>query len=84
MANEKRLDHDILAEGEATGHAHRAVGPGVALYEGPAGAMRLAAPSGCEVVHEEHATIALPPGDYDRTIVREYDHFAEESRQIAD
>ena len=84
MKDEKKLDHNRLAEGEATGHAHRAMGGGVALYEPSPGAMVLDAPSGCEVVHEEHKPIVLPPGEYDRIIVSEYDHFAEESRQVID
>lgn len=84
MAKAKKLRHNRLAEGEATGHSHRAIGADVALYETAPETIRLSAPSGCEVVHEEHKTIALPPGDYDRIVVREFDHFAEESRRVID
>jgi hypothetical protein len=84
MAKPKKLDHNVLAFGEVTNHAHRAVGAGVALYEAAGGDVTLSAPAGCDVAHEEHRAITLPPGDYDRLITLEYDHFAEESRPVAD
>jgi hypothetical protein len=37
-----------------------------------------------EVSHEEHKTIAIPPGEYRIGIVQEYDHFAEEARAVQD
>lgn len=84
METARKLPHTTVAEGEVTGHAHRAVGDGVALYETAPDTLWLSAPSGADVVHEEHRTITLPAGEYDRLIVREYDHFAEESRAVVD
>lgn len=73
----------VLREGEATGHAHRATGEGVQLFlHGDTLYMRV--PSGTEVVHEEHQAITLPPGLYEIGAVREYDHFAEETRPVFD
>jgi hypothetical protein len=72
-----------LAEGEATGHFHEAIGLGVALLGSPRSEY-LTAPFGAEVHHQEHHTVTLPAGDYERTIVREYDHFGEESRRVVD
>lgn len=37
-----------------------------------------------DLVHEEHKTIAIPPGEYRIGIVREYDHFKEEAREVID
>lgn len=37
-----------------------------------------------DLTHEEHNTIILPPGEYEIGIVQEYDHFAEEARQVQD
>jgi hypothetical protein len=37
-----------------------------------------------EVGHEEHKTVTIPPGEYRIGIVQEYDHFAEEARQVLD
>ena len=77
------LGHTRLAEGEATGHAHVACGVSVELLE-EGGNLYLSAPKGAEIKHEEHHTIAVPPGTYRVGRVREYDHFAEEARQVAD
>lgn len=80
MAKRKKLDNTILAHGEVTGHFHEAHGEGVALYDDGT----LEAPLGGEVTHQEHQPIMLPPGDYARSIVQEFDHFAEEARNVAD
>ena len=44
--------------------------------------LRVEAP--IEVGHEEHKTVTIPPGEYRIGIVQEYDHFAEEARQVLD
>ena len=80
MTKKKKLPHTKLAEGEHTGHFHLASGEGVALYEDGT----FEAPHGAEVTHQEHHPITLPAGDYVRSIVREFDHFAEEARNVAD
>jgi len=48
-----------LAYGEATGHAHVAVGIDLAYQEG-----HLYLPMGGEIDHEEHGLIVLEPGEY--------------------
>jgi hypothetical protein len=73
----------VLAEGEATGHRHKALGEGV-LVLNLRDARFLSAPTGAEVVHPEHRTIKIPPGDYQIDRVREYDHFREEKRPVRD
>lgn len=80
MAKRKKFDEAILARGEVTGHFHKAEGSGVAFYDDGT----LEAPHGATVTHQEHAPLTVPPGTYDRSIVREYDHFAEEVRSVAD
>ena len=71
-AQAKRVKTKTLAEGEATGHHHRLEGPG-ALCLTPTGELYLKAPkAGSAVIHEEHARIALPPGNYRVIIQREY------------
>lgn len=83
-AEAKRLDHKRLAEGETTGHFHAATAEDAAVFDLGDGVLVLEAPSGTDVEHQEHGTVALPPGLYDRHIVREYDHAAEEARQVVD
>lgn len=36
------------------------------------------------LTHQEHGTIPLPAGEYAADRVREYDHYAEEARRVAD
>ena len=80
----KRLSN-VVAEGEATGHAHRLVG-GEVWGDGENGLMVVAG-DGAKLTHEEHATLPLPPtqqGDaYPIIIQREYDD-ENEWRQVAD
>lgn len=80
----KKLDHTKLALGESTGHYHEALGEQVSLWGDDTGTMVLDAPHGATVTHQEHATVTVPSGKYDRRIVREYEHFAEEVREVRD
>ncbi|MBN1489916.1 MAG: hypothetical protein JXA69_08365 [Phycisphaerae bacterium] len=77
-------DDTILARGEATGHAHVALGDGVAVLASHYGKRFLWAPHGARIVHEEHKEQLVPPGQYEIGIVREYDHFREEARTVVD
>lgn len=79
----KKLDHRKLALGEVTGHYHQSESPTSSLWD-VGGTMVLDAPDGTDITHQEHKTISLPPGQYDRHIVREWDHFAEEAREVRD
>lgn len=79
----QRLQRLIVAEGEATGHAH-------AVYDMDAtlrtmettGEVYLDAPSGATVVHEEHAPVKLPAGTFKVVIQREYS--PQEIRRVLD
>lgn len=79
----KAVASKVLAEGEATGHAHRVVGEAELLRLGDELFLRVLA-GDVRVIHEEHGPISLPPGDYQVGRVREYDHFAEEARYVRD
>lgn len=72
----------ILQEGEATGHAHRACAGGTVLECGDD--LYLATKGGTTITHEEHHPVTVPPGEYTISVVREYDHFAEEARRVID
>src|SRR5262245_45903403 len=86
----RRIPGAILAQGEATGH-HHAIdnAEAVELYEDSSGRdtqagsvrfMRLTRES--VLKHQEHAPIALPPGNYKVTRQREYT--PEAVRRVAD
>ena len=80
----KEIKDKVLAEGEATGHAHRARAKTAKVYEGERGHRELHAPHGTAVDHEEHKTIQVPAGEYNRLIVQEYDPFEDEVREVRD
>lgn len=72
----------IIAEGEATGHAH-VVDDDVELYEKD-GTLYLRTSKTVEVRHEEHKPVSLEAGIWRACIVREYDPFIEEARSVVD
>lgn len=73
----------ILAHGEVTGHAHALCEPGVVkLADGIEEYLRVADEK-ADLVHEEHTTIALPPGDY--RILRQQEYVPQDiPRRVAD
>ena len=79
----KKLNHLTLAKGEHTGHHHTITKGDAELYDHE-GTLFLRVNSEAELIHQEHDTITLPKGDYQIGIVREYDHFSEEARQVRD
>ncbi len=79
----KKRKDTIIAEGEATGHMHTVVGDDVEVY-GDGDDRELHAPQGGVASHQEHAEIAIPPGEYNTGIVREMDHYQEQARRVAD
>lgn len=80
----KRRTNNHLAEGEVTGHYHEAVGAGVGVFEHSDDVLLLNAPDGCEVTHQEHATVVLPPGKFKTGVAQEFDPAVEEARNVKD
>lgn len=76
----------VLAEGEHTGHAHVIAPPqGVAVELVERNGVTYLRTSGfADLVHEEHRAIEVPAGEYEVRRVQEYDHFAEEARDVQD
>lgn len=72
----------VLAEGEATGHAHT-IKEDVELYEVD-GVLYLKNATQVNVTHEEHHTVTVPPGTWKIVITKEYDHLTEEIRNVSD
>lgn len=72
----------VLAEGEATGHAH-VIRDDVAVLEWENG-MFVESAKPFTVYHEEHNPITVPAGKWWIDRVREYDHFAREARAVLD
>jgi hypothetical protein len=77
----------VLAYGEVTGHSHAILDREAELFTLPDTDdrfLRIMAGSGVDLVHEEHTTISLPPGDYRIRIQREYVSSMMPARQVAD
>jgi hypothetical protein len=64
----------VLAHGEATGHAHVIEGEATFLAEDLEELEQrfLAVEEEAELVHDQHATITVPPGKYEVRRQREY------------
>ena len=62
----------IVARGESTGHSHVIADAKVQSFVDSDGNLFLEVAEQTEVVHEEHATLTLPPGVYRITHQREY------------
>lgn len=73
----------VLAEGEVTGHAH-VIDEDIDLILDEAGTMFMSNDAPVTIKHEEHKHITVPAGNWEIGIVKEYDHFAEESRRVQD
>jgi hypothetical protein len=78
----KKYD-SVIAEGEATGHAHR-LAVKTDVYERDDGVREFSIERDTDLIHEEHDVITLPAQEYESGIVREYDYFEEEARQVMD
>ncbi len=74
----------VLAHGEVTGHAHVVEGEALFLAADIAELDNrfLEVAAECEVVHEEHGTLTLPPGNYE--VIRQREYSPEEIRRVAD
>lgn len=72
----------ILARGEATGHHHSVPASVGTLSLDGGGTMFLTIEELTEVRHQEHAPIALEPGQY--RVVRQREYSPEEIRNVAD
>jgi len=80
----EKLDHLTLAEGEVTGHSHRIVeGLGQLIMMDKMMHLQIFSET-AKLKHEEHNEIILPKGNYSVRIVREYDPFEKEIRQVQD
>lgn len=62
----------VLAWGEVTGHAHAIAAPEATLLRTEAETFLRIVNSGVDLVHEEHASIQIAPGDYRVVIGREF------------
>ncbi len=80
----KKLNHLTLARGEATGHHHTITEGDAELYEDEETMFLKIISEKATLTHQEHKKIVLPKGDYKIGIVREFDHYEQEARNVRD
>ena len=78
----KKVIKRAIALGEVTGHSHKII-EDCEMYERD-GVLYIKSTNAMNVKHEEHGDIILPAGKYKVDIVKEYDPFLEEVRQVRD
>ena len=83
LKNGTRHHTPIIQLGESTGHAHRIDGSGYMIHE-LWGNRYLELKKDVVLRHEEHKPIDLLKGFYKIGIVKEYDHWKEETRRVRD
>jgi hypothetical protein len=75
-----------ILEGEATGHIHRvqeADLDGAEVFQcGESMFLSVTAEGGVSIVHEDHGTVVLPPGNYE--VVRQREYSPEAIRNVED
>lgn len=80
----KKQKHLTLAQGESTGHHHTITEGDAELYEHEGTLYLRVNSEKATLTHQEHHAIEIPQGEYEIGIVREYDHIAEETRNVSD
>src|SRR5574337_284962 len=78
----RRRGRLVLAEGEATGHAHAIDETMAELFEERGGQLYLQASARVALRHEEHGTIEIPPGTY--RVIHQHEYSPEAVRRVAD
>lgn len=72
----------VLAYGEVTGHAHAFYDRGVRMFRDDGLARMLIIDKTSELRHEEHGTVAVPPGTY--KVLRPVEYSPQALRQVVD
>lgn len=80
----KKLNHLTLAKGEATGHHHTITEGDAEIYEHEGTLFLKVNSEKATLSHQEHHTIEIPQGEYEIGIVKEYDHWKEEAKNVSD
>ena len=78
----KKNNKIILAHGEATGHHHAITDDTTILFNGPNGEVYIDVTEHTELTHQEHSSIAIPPGKY--RVVRQREYTPEAIRNVID
>jgi len=81
-ATGKKIKEHVLAEGEVTGHNHKAYGEMIPFKFKEKDYIKAITP--LRLLHQEHNEIEIPVGTYEIVFEREYDPFKEEFKKVVD
>lgn len=79
-----KIKTNVLQEGEHTGHAHRLFDGNFEVYETKEKVKYLKVVTPVNLRHEEHKAFQIDPGEYQIGIIKEYDPFEQEMRNVLD
>jgi hypothetical protein len=77
----KLLNTNVVAEGEATGHAHTIERASILELDG---LMYVDVTDTATITHQEHLPLTIPKGVWQIGRVQEYDYIAEQARIVVD
>lgn len=77
----QKLNHTVVATGEATGHNH-SFAPGTATLFADAGQLYVVCTEPAVLTHQEHAAISIAPGVYE--VVRQREYTPQAVRRVMD
>lgn len=80
----RRLETNVVQEGELTGHAHRLSEGDFEVYQDTKGGVRLRVVTPTALKHEEHDTRVIAPGEYRIGIIQQWDYDEQEARRVID
>lgn len=78
----EKVSSPILVESAVTNHTHAIHGAAQVFTDGKTKYIDAAEPF--ELRHPEHHPLTIPAGQYRVDTIREFDHFLEEARAVAD
>lgn len=79
----KKVNSNILALGEVTGHSHQLMGE-VQVMQNKEGKKFFRANEELELIHQEHKNLKIEKGVFEVLTEREYNPFEQEIRQVMD
>lgn len=79
-----KVNTNVLAEGEATGHHHTLSGQCQVYAKGDTKFFSVSTKEGAKLSHQEHKQISIPEGNYAVLNEREFEPFTEELKKVMD
>jgi hypothetical protein len=83
-AKGEKLSHNVVQEGEHTGHAHRITSGNATIFNDNGALSIRVLGGGATITHEEHLPVEIEEGEYEVRIVRQKDPFTKLVSKVVD